>query len=181
MKLDPKKAHWIGELKIGIAVARFNPKITESLLAGALSSLKALGVQEKNISVESVPGAFELPLMAQFFAEGRHGMYSAVICLGAVIRGGTPHFDYVCSSAADGIMQVGLRNSLPVIFGLLTTDTLEQALERSRPVDAQEDQIARALHDGSNAPVMRNKGCEAAEAAVEMAISRRQMEQTGAV
>jgi 6,7-dimethyl-8-ribityllumazine synthase len=115
------------KLKIGIVVSRFNELVSKGLLAGAEDCLKRHGAKETNIDVIWVPGAFEIPLVAKKVAKD----YDAVICLGAVIRGGTPHFEYVASEAAKGIAKVSLDSGIPVIFGILTTDNLEQALERS--------------------------------------------------
>ena len=114
---------------ITIVVARFNELVVDSLLKGALDALKRHGVQDSNVTIVKVPGAFELPLAAKKAAE-QEGC-DAVIVLGAVIRGGTPHFDYVAGQAASGIAQVGLDANKPVIFGVLTTDSIEQAIERS--------------------------------------------------
>ena len=134
--------------KIGVIVARFNELITERLLEGALWSFRRHGGMEEMIAVARVPGAFELPLVAQQMAQS--GEYSAIVCLGAVIRGATTHYDYVCSQAASGIANVALHTGIPIIFGVLTTDTLEQAFERA----------------GSKAG---NKGAEAMDSALEMA------------
>jgi len=117
------------QLKIGIVVARFNEFITSKLLGGALDSLKRHGVEENNISIAWVPGAFEIPLIAQKMAESKN--YDAVICLGAVIRGATPHFEYVSAEVSKGVASLGMRTGTPVIFGVLTTDTIEQAIERA--------------------------------------------------
>ena len=114
---------------ITIVIARFNELVVDSLLKGALDALKRHGVQDSNVTIVKVPGAFELPLAAKKAAE-QEGC-DAVIVLGAVIRGGTPHFDYVAGQAASGIAQVGLDANKPVIFGVLTTDSIEQAIERS--------------------------------------------------
>lgn len=135
-------------LTIGVAVSRFNPGVTERLLQGCLEALLRCGVERQHIMVARVPGAFELPLAALILIR-RYGV-DAVVCLGAVIRGETPHFEYVSAQAAAGIMQVGLLTGKPVIFGVLTTDTPEQAYAR-----------AGGAHG--------NKGAEAALAAVEMA------------
>ncbi|MCX7770470.1 MAG: 6,7-dimethyl-8-ribityllumazine synthase [Proteobacteria bacterium] len=134
-------------LKIAMVVSRFNSFITEQLLAGALDSLKRNGVEEKDITIVKVPGAYEIPVICKKMTEGD---YDAVIALGAVIRGNTPHFDYVASEVAKGVAQVGLESGKPVIFGVLTTDTIEQAIERA----------------GTKAG---NKGFEAAQSAIEMA------------
>jgi 6,7-dimethyl-8-ribityllumazine synthase len=115
------------KLKFGIVVSRFNELISKGLLAGAEDCLKRHGAKEANVDVVWVPGAFEIPLIAKRIAKD----YDAVVCLGAVIRGGTPHFEYVASEAAKGVAKVALDSGVPVIFGVLTTDNLEQALERS--------------------------------------------------
>ena len=135
-------------LKFGIIVSRFNEFITSKLLSGALDALNRRGVSDEDVDVAWVPGAFEIPMAAQKMAQ--NGKYDAVICLGAVIRGSTPHFDYVAAEASKGIANVGLNTGLPVIFGVITTDTIEQAIERA----------------GTR---IGNKGVEASEAAIEMA------------
>ncbi|MEH7442031.1 6,7-dimethyl-8-ribityllumazine synthase [Bacillus sp. JJ1122] len=135
-------------LKVGIVVGRFNEFITSKLLGGALDALKRHGVEENSVDVAWVPGAFEIPLIAQKLAKS--GKYDAVITLGTVIRGSTPHFDYVCNETAKGVSSTALNTGIPVIFGVLTTDTIEQAIERA----------------GTKAG---NKGWEAATAAIEMA------------
>ena len=136
------------EAKYGIVVARFNSFIVESLLSGAIDALKRHGgVKEEMIDVVRVPGAYELPLVAQAMAA--NGDYDAIIALGAVIRGSTPHFDFVAGEASKGLASVGMSHELPVIFGVLTTDTIEQAVERA----------------GTKAG---NKGAEAALSAIEM-------------
>ena len=133
-------------LKIGLVVSRFNEFITNKLLGGALDALIRHGVKENDIEVAWTPGAFEIPLVAKrMTAKG----YDAVICLGAVIRGATPHFEYVSAEVAKGVAQVSLASGVPVIFGVLTTDTIEQAIERA----------------GTKAG---NKGFEAAVSAIEM-------------
>jgi len=114
-------------LKIAIIVSRFNELVSKGLLAGAEDCLKRHGAKEENLDVVWVPGAFEISLVAKKIAKN----YDAVICLGAVIRGGTPHFEYVASEAAKGVAKVSLETGVPVIFGILTTDNLEQALERA--------------------------------------------------
>jgi 6,7-dimethyl-8-ribityllumazine synthase len=120
----------LGEgLKFGIIVARFNDFITNKLLEGAQDALLRHGVNEEDIEITWVPGSFEIPLVAQRLANTKR--YDAVICLGAVIRGGTPHFEYVASEVTKGIAQVGLSTGLPVIYGVITADTLEQAIERA--------------------------------------------------
>jgi 6,7-dimethyl-8-ribityllumazine synthase len=134
--------------RFGIVVGRFNEFISGKLLSGALDCLLRHGTDLKNVEVAWVPGAFEIPLVAGRMAKS--GKYDAVVCLGAVIRGGTPHFDYVASEVSKGIARVGLDAGVPVIFGVLTTDTIEQAVERA----------------GTKAG---NKGWDAALSALEMA------------
>jgi len=116
-------------LRIGVALARFNQSVTDGLLAGALDALVKHGVAEDAVDIATVPGAFELPLCAQRMATT--GRYDALICLGAVVRGETPHFDFVAGEAARGVADVARRHDLPVAFGVLTTDTIEQALARA--------------------------------------------------
>ncbi len=115
--------------KFGIIVARFNSFIGERLLEGAMDSLIRSGANDDDIEVLRVPGAYEIPLVAQKMAKS--GRYDAVICLGAVIRGATPHFDFVANEAAKGIAMASMEADLPIIFGILTTDTIEQAIERA--------------------------------------------------
>ncbi|HDY84050.1 MAG TPA: 6,7-dimethyl-8-ribityllumazine synthase [Halieaceae bacterium] len=117
------------ECNIAIVAAEFNHFIVQQLVDGALDALQRNGVAEANITVAWVPGAFELPLAAEVLAS--RGVHDAVIALGAVIRGGTPHFDYVAGECSRGIAQVGLKHALPIIFGVLTTDNIDQALERA--------------------------------------------------
>jgi len=120
----------IGEgLKFGVVVARFNEFITSKLLDGAQDTLTRHGVKEADIDVAWTPGSFEIPLIAKKMAES--GRYDAIICLGAVIRGGTPHFDYIAAEVSKGIANVSLGTGLPVILGVITADTLEQAIERA--------------------------------------------------
>lgn len=116
-------------MKVAIVVARFNEFITSKLLTGALDCLKRHEAEEDNLTVVWVPGAFEIPMAAKKLAES--GKYDAVICLGAVIRGATPHFDYVCAEASKGIAQVSLQTGVPVAFGVLTTENIQQAVERA--------------------------------------------------
>ena len=116
-------------LRIGIVVARFNQAVTDALLAGACDALAKHGVADDSLDVVIVPGAFELPLCAQRMAAT--GRYDALVCLGAVVRGETPHFHFVAAEAARGIAEVARRHDLPVVFGVLTTDTIEQALARA--------------------------------------------------
>jgi len=122
-KLDAKG------LKFGIVISRFNEFISGKLLAGCLDGLKRHGADEKNIDLVWSPGSFEIPLIAKKLAKS--GKYNVVICLGAVIRGATPHFDYVSAEVSKGVAQVGLESEIPVIFGVLTTDNIEQAIERA--------------------------------------------------
>ncbi|UNC92778.1 6,7-dimethyl-8-ribityllumazine synthase [Candidatus Contubernalis alkaliaceticus] len=140
--------------RFGIVVSRFNEFISNKLLGGALDSLQRHGAKSENIEVAWTPGAFEVPLIAQKMAKTKQ--YDAVICLGAVIRGSTPHFEYVSSEVSKGIAKVSLDTEVPVIFGIVTTDNLEQAIERA----------------GSKAG---NKGWDAAMAAIEMADLSRQI------
>lgn len=117
------------KIKVGIVAARFNEFITSKLLSGALDGLKRHNVEEDDISVAWVPGAFEIPLIASKMAKS--GKYDAVICLGAVIRGSTTHYDHVCSEVSKGIASVSLASDIPVLFGVLTTENIEQAIERA--------------------------------------------------
>jgi len=133
--------------KIAIIISRFNAFIAERLLEGALDTLTRSGVETDDIVIARVPGAFEIPLTAQKMA--RTKKYDAIICLGVIIRGATPHFDFVANEAAKGIAMASMESELPVLFGVLTTDTIEQAIERA----------------GSKAG---NKGSECASAAIEM-------------
>ena len=135
-------------LKVGIVVGRFNEFIVSKLWGGALDGLKRHGVEENNIDIAWVPGAFEIPLIAKKMA--KNDKYDVVICLGAVIKGATPHFAYVCTEVSKGIANVSLQTEKPVIFGVLTTDSIEQAIERA----------------GTKAG---NKGYDAAVTAIEMA------------
>lgn len=116
-------------LKIGIVAGRFNEFITSKLIGGAVDGLKRHGVDESCIDLAWVPGAFEIPLVAKKMAEAKK--YDAVICVGAVIRGSTSHYDYVCAEVSKGIATVSLNSGIPVLFGVLTTDTIEQAIERA--------------------------------------------------
>lgn len=117
------------EIKIGIVCARFNEFIVSRLLGGAVDGLVRHNVKDENIEVAWVPGAFEIPLIAQKMAKS--GKYDAVICLGAVIRGATSHYDYVCAEVSKGIANVSLNADIPVMFGVVTTDNIEQAIERA--------------------------------------------------
>ena len=134
-------------LCIGIVASRFNEFITNKLVGGALDTLKRHGVEDEDIDIAWVPGAFEIPLVAKRMAGS--GRYDAVICLGAVIRGATTHYDYVCAEVSKGIASVALNSNIPVMFGVLTTDTIEQAIERA----------------GTKAG---NKGADCAQGAIEM-------------
>lgn len=132
--------------RFGVVVARFNEFITNKLLSGCLDTLTRHGVDRENIDIAWVPGAFEMPLVAQKMVEKQ---YDAVICLGAVIRGATPHFEYVSAEVTKGIAQVGLNAGVPVIYGVITSDTIEQAIERAGTKSG-------------------NKGSDAAITAIEM-------------
>lgn len=134
-------------MKFGIVVSRFNDAVTSRLLDGALEALTENGVDEKDVEVAKVPGAFEIPAAAKRLSQSKK--YDALICLGAVIRGATPHFKYVAAAAGQGVAAVGLESSIPVLFGILTTDNFEQAIERAGTKSA-------------------NKGWETALAAIEM-------------
>lgn len=141
--------------RFGIAVSRFNSFVVESLLSGALDTLRRHGAQDQDIEIVRVPGAYELPLVVQRMATAKR--YDAIIALGAVIRGGTPHFDYVAGECTKGLAQVSLQAGMPVAFGVLTVDTIEQAIERA----------------GTKAG---NKGVEATLSAIEMVNLLRQFE-----
>ena len=117
------------DIRIGIVVARFNEFITSKLLGGAVDTLKRHDIPESSIDVAWVPGAFEIPLIASKMAKS--GKYDAVICVGAVIRGATTHYDYVCHEVSKGIAQVGLATGIPVLFGIVTTENIEQAISRA--------------------------------------------------
>jgi 6,7-dimethyl-8-ribityllumazine synthase len=140
--------HDAARLRFGIVVSRFNEFVTDRLLAGALEVLQKAGACEDMIDVAKVPGAFEIPLVARRMAASDR--FDAVICLGAVIRGETPHFEYISREASRGIADAAWETGIPVIFGVLTTDTVEQALDRAGTIE-------------------RNKGAEAARTAIEMA------------
>ena len=115
--------------RFALVIGRFNSMITERLLEGALDCFERHGGKQENLTIVRVPGSFEIPLAAQKLAKS--GKYDGIICLGAVIRGSTPHFDYVAAEAAKGVAQAGFNSGLPVIFGILTTDSIEQAIERA--------------------------------------------------
>ena len=142
-------------LKIGIVGARFNEFIVSKLISGARDGLVRHGVNDDDITLAWVPGAFEIPLVAKKLAKS--GQYDAIICVGAVIRGATSHYDYVCAEVSKGIANVSLNSDIPVMFGVLTTDTIEQAIERA----------------GTKAG---NKGFECAEGAIEMVNLSRELE-----
>ncbi|OPY58494.1 MAG: 6,7-dimethyl-8-ribityllumazine synthase [Pelotomaculum sp. PtaU1.Bin035] len=143
------EGHLLGQgLKFGLVLGRFNEFITSRLLGGALDALNRHGVAEQDIEVAWVPGAFEIPLVAGKMVS--MNKYDAVICLGAVIRGATPHFDYIAAEVAKGVAKVGLDGGIPVVFGVITAETIEQAIERA----------------GTKAG---NKGWDAAVTAIEMA------------
>ena len=135
------------EMRVGIVCARFNEFIVSKLLSGCQDTLLRHGVRDEDMDVAWVPGAFEIPLVAQKMAQS--GRYDAVIALGAVIRGSTSHYDYVCAEVSKGITQTSLETGVPVLFGVLTTDTIEQAIERA----------------GTKAG---NKGADCAQSAIEM-------------
>lgn len=156
-QIDPARLPDAGNMRIGIVVAEWNSDITESLLKGAREALSECGASLDNLNVLYVPGSFELPLGAQLLLENKS--LEAVICLGSVIRGETPHFEYVCSACARGISEVSLKFSKPVIFGVLTDDTREQAAARS-------------------GGALGNKGVEAAVAAIKMIALKRDLEET---
>ena len=118
-----------GKIRIGIVAARFNEFIVSKLVSGAIDGLSRHGVEDENIDVAWVPGAFEIPLIASKMANS--GKYDAVICLGAVIRGATSHYDYVCNEVSKGVAQAGLNSGVPVLFGVVTTENIEQAIERA--------------------------------------------------
>ena len=141
-------------LKFGIVAARFNDFITSRLLDGALDALQRHGAADNDIDVVKVPGAYEIPLAAKTLAQSKK--YQAIICLGAVIRGATPHFEYVSAEVSKGVAAASLETGLPVVFGVLTTDTIEQAVERAGTKSG-------------------NKGWDAALSAIEMANVMRQL------
>lgn len=142
------------DLRFGIVVGRFNEFISSKLLGGAIDALKRHDADESNIEMAWAPGSYEIPLIAKKMAKS--GSYDAVICLGAVIRGATPHFDFVASEVAKGVAHAGLETEVPIIFGVLTTDSIEQAIERAGTKSG-------------------NKGFDAAMAAIEMANLMKEM------
>ena len=155
--MSPKyEGKLIGEgLRFGVVVSRFNELITNKLLGGAMDGLVRHGVSEDDVEVAWVPGAFEIPLVTKRLASTHR--FDAVLCLGAVIRGSTPHFDYIAAEVSKGVAHVGLETGVPCVFGVLTTDTIEQAIERA----------------GTKAG---NKGYDAAVTGIEMANLLRQIE-----
>jgi 6,7-dimethyl-8-ribityllumazine synthase len=166
-------------LRIGIVVARFNLFVTSRLLAGAKASLTRNGVRESDVTVAWVPGSFELPVVAKKMAAS--GRFDAVVCLGAVIRGGTDHYQHVSEAAARGISRVALDTGVPVIFGVLTTDTAEQAVERAGGESGEG--VAGARTEGKGLPGSEatatehgNAGYNAGDAAVETANLLRRLE-----
>lgn len=152
-----KGTHDATGLRVGIVVSKFNKFVTSRLLAAAVETLKKAGAMDEALEVVRVPGAFEIPLAARALA--RTGRFDAVVCLGAVIRGETPHFDYISAEASRGIAQIALECDLPVVFGVLTTNTVAQAIERADP----------AKH---------NRGAEAARTAIEMVTILRDIRDT---
>jgi 6,7-dimethyl-8-ribityllumazine synthase len=155
-----KGTHDATGLRFGIVVSKFNKFVTSRLLAAAVEALKKAGAVDEALEVVRVPGAFEIPLAARALA--RTGRFDAVLCLGAVIRGDTPHFDYISAEASRGIGQVALECDLPVIFGVLTTNTVAQAIERADP----------AKH---------NRGADAARTAIEMVTVLREVQAKPAI
>jgi len=147
MGLEFNGSHDVAGRRFAIVAATFNEFIVKSLVEGAQRTLAEVGLPDSDLDLAWCPGAVELPLVAKRLAES--GRYDGVVALGCVIRGGTPHFEYVSSIAADGITRASLDSGVPIAFGVLTVDTMEQAIERSGPSTG-------------------NKGCEAAEAAIEM-------------
>lgn len=145
------------DCQFAIVVSTFNEMVTSRLLAAAESTLSQLGTPQHHIEVIRVPGAFEIPLIAKTLAQSRR--FDAIICLGAVIRGETPHFEYICAETSRGISHASLETGIPIIFGVLTTDTVDQAMERSGPPE-------------------RNKGADAARTALEMALLMKRLSKT---
>ncbi len=154
-EFDAKTLPQLKDSRIGIAVSEWNSQITDALLEGALQVLKACSFKKSNILVKYVPGSYELPLAAQYLI--KYGKTDAVICLGSVVQGETRHFEFICQAVANNLMQVGITQEVPVIFGVLTTDTIQQAIERS---------------GGKHG----NKGIEAAVAAVRMIELKKSLE-----
>jgi 6,7-dimethyl-8-ribityllumazine synthase len=165
-------------LRIAIVVARFNESVTTRLLTGAKAALADNGVHDGNVTVSSVPGSFEIPLTAKKMVES--GSYDAVVCLGAVIRGETDHYEHIARQAAEGIAQVGLTSGVPVVFGVLTTNTVEQAEDRSGGPDGKYAERPLVTEkqgaDGESAQAGGgNSGYNAGLAAIEMANLLREM------
>lgn len=146
------------DCRIGIVVSKFNEFVTSRLMSSALETLKIQGVEDKNIETVRVPGAFEIPLVARQLARSKQ--YDAVMCLGAVIRGETPHFDYISAEMSRGIAQASWETGIPIVFGVLTTDTPEQALERSGEPE-------------------KNRGADAARTAIEMVNLMKELQKSG--
>lgn len=146
-------------IKVGIVAARFNEFITSKLIGGAMDGLLRHDVKDEDVDIAWVPGAFEIPLVAQKMAES--GKYDAVICLGAVIRGATSHYDLVCNEAAKGVAQVGLKTGVPVLFGVVTTDTIEQAIERAGTKAGQQGLRLRNERHRNGEPHQDDRGVTA--------------------
>jgi len=146
------------DCRVGIVVSKFNEFVTNRLMSSALETLQKQGVEDKNIETVRVPGAFEIPLVSRQLARSKQ--YDAVICLGAVIRGETPHFDYISAEMSRGIAQASWETGIPIVFGVLTTDTAEQALERSGEPE-------------------KNRGGDAARTAIEMANLMKALQNSG--
>ncbi len=146
------------DCRVGIVVSKFNEFVTSRLMSSALETLKKQGVEDKNIETVRVPGAFEIPLVARQLARSKQ--YDAVMCLGAVIRGETPHFDFISAEMSRGISQASLETGIPIVFGVLTTETADQALERSGEPE-------------------KNRGADAARTAIEMANLMKELQHSG--
>ena len=148
------------EGRFAVVVARFNEVITERLLAGALSAFERHGVESERVDIAKVPGSFEIPLVARRLAQS--GRYAAIVCLGAVIRGDTPHFEHVAGQAASGIARASLETGVPVLFGVLTTETVEQALDRAGVKSGNKgyDAVVDALE---MADLLRQIDCQSAQ------------------
>jgi 6,7-dimethyl-8-ribityllumazine synthase len=159
--------------RYGIVVSRYNEHITSKLLDGAVRTLQAAGVSDEAIDVAWVPGAFEIPLVANQMAAG--GQYAAVLCLGAVIRGETSHDQHINRAVSLGVTEAGLRHGVPVLFGVLTCDNLEQAIQRSSDIVSKKD-AASAGQAAGGKKAIGNKGAECAEAALEMVSLLRKLE-----
>ena len=170
MKTFRGKPSMAGDARYAVVASHFNPKVTDALVDGAVHTLKAHGVGEERISVIRVPGAFEVPLACQWAIAD----VDAVIALSCIIRGGTPHFDFVATEVSNGCTRVALDSGKPVAFGVLTCDDLEQALSRATGVEVPA-QSKVGGGDDSGAPLHGNKGSEAAAAALEMVALKRQV------